>query len=71
MFGLWNEKRTDFIRTDTLGHCDGIASLMYGIRSIDTTTNPIPFYPKDNVYYPNNNQTRINGLQNILEDVLS
>lgn len=71
LFGLWNEKRTDFVRTDTLGHCDGIAALMYGIRSIDTTINPIPFMPKENVFYPNVQTNKINGLKNILEDVLS
>ena len=45
--GVWansimgNQKR-DFGRTDTYGHFDGIAALMYLIRNIDTTTNPIP-----------------------------
>ena len=70
IFGLWNERRTEFIRTDSLGHCDGTASLMYGIRNIDTTINPIPFIPKANVFYPDNKQITHHGsVKNILEDV--
>lgn len=41
-FGLWNEKRSEFSRSKSLGHYDGIAALMYLVRNIDETTNPIP-----------------------------
>lgn len=39
--GMWNKQRTDFERTESLGHLDGIASLVYGHRhkNID---NPYP-----------------------------
>lgn len=30
--GYWNEKGTDFVRTDELGHLDAIMSLVYGYR---------------------------------------
>lgn len=45
--GVWadNEmgrQRRDFGRTTAYGHFDGIAALMYLIRNIDTSTNPIP-----------------------------
>ena len=41
-YGLWNEQRSEFARSKTLGHFDGIAALMYLVRNIDETTNPIP-----------------------------
>lgn len=31
--GMFNKNRTDFERTNDLGHCDGLAALMYAIRS--------------------------------------
>lgn len=71
LFGLWNERRTEFIRTDSLGHCDGIAALMYGVRNINTSINPVPFIPKQDIYYPNNPSITRHGLKNILEEVLS
>ena len=41
-FGLWNEQRTEFARSATLGHYDALAALMYMVRNIDEATNPIP-----------------------------
>lgn len=41
-FGFWNESRSDFGRSKTLGHFDAVAALMYLIRNIDQHTNPIP-----------------------------
>jgi hypothetical protein len=41
-FGIWNENRTEFARSKTLGHYDGVAALMYMVRNIDEATNPIP-----------------------------
>jgi hypothetical protein len=39
--GTFNKHRTDFDRTEALGHCDALAALMYGLRSQDRT-NPYP-----------------------------
>lgn len=39
--GTFNKNKTDFERSSTLGHCDALAALMYGIRSQDRT-NPWP-----------------------------
>lgn len=39
--GTFNKSRNDFERTSSLGHCDGLAALMYGIRHMDRT-NPYP-----------------------------
>jgi hypothetical protein len=33
--GVFNKHKTDFERTMTLGHCDAIAALMYGLRTRD------------------------------------
>jgi hypothetical protein len=41
-FGIWNESRTEFGRSKTLGHYDALAALMYMVRNIDEHTNPIP-----------------------------
>lgn len=56
-YGLWNEKRTEFLRSDSLGHLDAIAALMYGNRIVDRSTNPIPIIRKENMFYPDNQDT--------------
>ena len=40
--GIWNERRTDFVRNETLGHCDGIKALSYMIRMARWRINPKP-----------------------------
>lgn len=40
--GIWNEKRTAFDHSKNFGHFDALAALMYLIRNIDVSTNPIP-----------------------------
>lgn len=41
-YGIWNDTRKEFARSKTLGHFDAIAAIMYLVRNIDQTTNPIP-----------------------------
>jgi hypothetical protein len=41
---LWNKHRTEFHRTKLYGHADAIASLMYMVRNVNESTNPIPVY---------------------------
>lgn len=41
-FGIWNEQRSEFARSKSLGHYDALAALMYFIRGVDESTNPIP-----------------------------
>ena len=38
----YNDKRTDFLRSDLWGHADAIMALSYGCRMIDMVTNPYP-----------------------------
>lgn len=40
--GMWNERKSDFERGETIGHLDSIAALMYLARSIDWSKNPYP-----------------------------
>ena len=48
--GMFNKNRTDFIRTDDLGHCDALAALMYAIRSQDKTLPTEEHMPASPVY---------------------
>ncbi len=41
-YGLWDDDRKKWERSDRLGHFDALAALMYLIRNIDSRTNPIP-----------------------------
>lgn len=41
-FGIWNDNRSEFGRSKTLGHFDAVAAIMYMVRNIDEHTNPIP-----------------------------
>lgn len=45
--GIWNEKRTDWERSGSLGHCDAIAALGYMCRTARWRDNPIPPPPKE------------------------
>ena len=51
-FGLWNDKRSEFLRSDSLGHLDALASLIYGLRVIDTVSNPVPPPRGQNIWNP-------------------
>jgi hypothetical protein len=52
MYGIWNEKRSEFARSKVLGHYDAVAALMYLIRNIDQNTNPIPVKYNFNQFVP-------------------
>lgn len=49
--GTFNKGKTDFDRNKTLGHCDAIAALMYGLRMQDRTN---PFSTEKEYRYGNN-----------------
>ena len=38
----FNKNKTDFERTEVLGHMDALAALVYANRMMDRTTNPVP-----------------------------
>jgi hypothetical protein len=41
-FGIWNDKRTDFERTDGMGHLDALMALCYLYDNISWDRNPYP-----------------------------
>jgi hypothetical protein len=43
-FGIWNASRTDFERTETMGHLDALMALAYLLDNISWTKNPYPLY---------------------------
>lgn len=47
--GVWNDKRSDFVKSDALGHCDGIKALQYANRQARWKDNPFPdkILPRD------------------------
>lgn len=63
--GIWNKNRTDFERTDALGHMDAIAALAYGNRMLDTHTNPAPptkLFKEEAMQRPNANPWAKNAI---------
>jgi hypothetical protein len=40
--GIWDERRKQFSRSNVFGHYDALAALVYLIRVIDESRNPIP-----------------------------
>lgn len=65
-FGFWNEQRRDFGRSSTLGHFDAIAALMYLIRNIDQTTNPIPVKVGFDDFYLEEDNSNYSDLASIM-----
>lgn len=41
-YGVWDAKRKKFARVRHLGHFDHVAALIYLIRNLDKSTNPVP-----------------------------
>lgn len=41
-YGIWNDRRTDFERTEALGHLDALMALCYLYDNIDWNKNPYP-----------------------------
>jgi hypothetical protein len=58
--GVWTKTKSgargkEFDRSRTFGHYDGFAALMYGVRSVDFETNPLPptfKLNKENTFIP-------------------
>lgn len=67
-YGFWNDARSDFGRSATLGHFDALAALMYLIRNVDVTTNPIPLKVSFDQHYIEEQNTSYHEL-NALVDI--
>jgi hypothetical protein len=49
--GLLNKQRTDYERTESLGHCDAVAAAIYGIRGADKVTDLRPKPKTENIFF--------------------
>lgn len=49
--GLLNKQRTDYERTESLGHCDAAAAAIYALRGVDRTTDLRPRPKAENIFY--------------------
>lgn len=60
---MFNKQKTDYERTDDLGHCDALAALVYLVRSVDKMTNPWPkqTYNKEHYWVPPTKQVNVVG----------
>ncbi len=43
---MWDDKREGFAESETLGHADAVDALIYGMRAINSSRNPIPMNHK-------------------------
>ncbi len=41
-YGLWKETRKEFQRSKELGHCDAVDALIYMLRNVARSRNPVP-----------------------------
>jgi hypothetical protein len=46
---IWNERRTDIVRTRQTGHADAFMALVYLVRNLQKTRNPFPPAPDTTV----------------------
>lgn len=69
-YGLWNDHRTEFLRSDSLGHLDALAALIYGVRIVDKSTNPIPFTRDADVFYPLGSENTTDESTQLFKSVL-
>lgn len=44
MYGSWNDRRSDFARSEKMGHLDLLMALAYAWDNADMTTNPYPAF---------------------------
>lgn len=68
-YGMWDEDRKAWERTESLGHCDALAALMYLIRNVDTRTNPVPAdhgRPHSEFFHTGNAKTPADKLREML-----
>lgn len=42
-YGIWDKKRNTFAESKVFGHFDALAALVYMVRNLNKSTNPIPY----------------------------
>lgn len=60
----YNAQRTDFLRTEALGHNDAGMALTYGVRMLDRISNPFPIvrHSRDSVFTPRAQPEKLQGV---------
>ena len=49
--GLLNKQRSDYERSDSLGHCDAVAAAIYALRCVDRTIDLRPKPKRESVFF--------------------
>lgn len=67
----FNKQKTDFSRSEALGHMDALAALMYGVRMIDRQSNPYPIAKKNHerTFYSADSLKIKNGYEKLASSV--
>jgi len=66
-YGIWNDKRSDFERTESLGHFDAGICLAYLFDNVQWNENPYPFLLKESTHFisPELKQKNVTAQQKI------
>jgi len=49
--GLLNKQRSDYERSESLGHCDAVAAAIYGLRCVDRMTDLRPKPKREQIFF--------------------
>jgi len=63
--GLLTRARTDYERTDSLGHCDAVAAAIYAIRGVDKVTDLRPKPRSEDVFRIHQDPPHISALKKL------
>lgn len=66
-YGRYTENRKDFVRTETLGHCDMLMAAVYAVRHINKS-NP---FPQNYGVSKHSHYIRDNTAKNVIKDILT
>lgn len=67
-YGVWTTNRKDFQESSTYGHFDALAALIYMVRNIDQSSNPIPRMlglSRDDMFIPKEYERLDNNAESI------
>jgi len=49
--GLLNKQRSDYERSESLGHCDAVAAAIYALRCVDRVTDLRPRPKREQIFF--------------------
>lgn len=71
-YGVWKENRSGYQRSTSMGHFDAVDALVYLVRNINRSNNPIPgvqFRPDMQIYHGDIQQEEAKGSVNALKSL--